>query len=41
MFVDNKKLCILIPSKGPTQGLDDATWNTEKEYFMNITEQRK
>ena len=41
VFVDNKKLYILIPSKGPTQGLDDATWNTEKEYFMNLTEQRK
>ena len=39
--VDNKKKNILILDKGPTQGLDDTTLTTEKEYTINFTERHK
>ena len=38
---DNEKNEILILGKGPTQGLDNTTWNAEKEYSINFTEQHK
>ena len=39
--VDNKKKDTLILSKYPTQGLDDTTLFTEKEYTISFTEQHK
>ena len=37
----DKKKDIIIPGKGPTQGLDDTKLTSEKEYSINFTEQHK
>ena len=34
--VDNIKKDILILRKGPTQGLDDITWNAEGEFLNTL-----
>ena len=34
IHIDNKNKDILILSKGPTQGLDNATLTTEAEYYI-------
>ena len=38
LHIDNKKKGILILAKGPTDALDDTTFNIEKEYSINFTE---
>ena len=41
VHIDNKKKDIFILGKGLTDGLDDTTVTSEKEYSLNFTEQRK
>ena len=36
---DNKDKDILILDKGPSQDLDEATLNAEKEHVINFSEQ--
>ena len=38
--IDNRKKDILIPGKGPTQGLEH-TYGAEKMYSINFTEKSK
>ena len=38
---DNGDKDILILDKGPSQELDDATLNAEKEHALNFSEQEK
>ena len=35
--IDNKKKVILIPGKGPTQGLEEATLTAEAQYSVNFS----
>ena len=35
MYIDNKNKDILIPSEGPTQGLDNITLTAEAKYPIN------
>ena len=37
VHIDNKKKDILIPGKGPTQGLDDTTLTAEVQYSINFS----
>ena len=41
VHIDNKTKDIFILGKGLTDGLDDTTVTSEKEYSLNFTEQRK
>ena len=38
--IDNKKKYILVPQKGPTQGLE-STLTTQKMYSINCSSQKK
>lgn len=38
--IDNRKKDILVLGNGPTDGLDDSTLTTEKEYSINFTKQQ-
>ena len=38
VHIDNKKKFILIPGKGPTNGLDDTTFTVETLYLISFTE---
>ena len=40
VHIDNNKKDILIFGKGPTDGLNDTTLTTEKEYSINFTKQQ-
>ena len=35
--IDNKKKVILIPGKGPTQGLEQTTLTAEAQYSVNFS----
>ena len=39
--IDNKKKDILVPRKGPTQGLNQHTLTAEKMYSINFTVTKK
>ena len=41
VHVDNKKKYILIPGKGPTQGLDNTTLTAEKMYSLTFAVDNK
>ena len=40
-YIDNKKKGIIIPGKGPTQGLGEHSLTAEKMYSINFTVTRK
>ena len=35
--IDNKKKVILIPGKGPTQGLEETRLTAEAQYSVNFS----
>ena len=37
VHIDNKKKCILILAKGPTQGLDDIILTEQVQYSINFS----
>ena len=37
VHIENKGKDLLIPGKGPTQGLDDTTLTTEAQYSINFS----
>ena len=37
VHIDNKGKDILIPGKGPTQGLDYTTLTTEAQYWIKLS----
>ena len=41
VHIDNKKKCILILSKGPTQELYDTTLTAEAQYSINFSRSNK
>ena len=41
VHIDNKGKYILILGNGPTQGLDDTAFTSEKEFSINFTESRE
>ena len=41
VHIDNKKKIILIPGKGPTNGLEDTMFTVETLYLISFTEKQK
>ena len=41
VHIDNKSKEILIPGKGPTQGLDDSPLTAEAKYSINFSRSYK